>query len=86
MLKKTILLSSLIVLVGCSETRSYSRSILLSLGMTKDEVIAILGHPNEKEARGGAEKYIYSDVNVCFNKQGKLSSTDGVCSPYYWSK
>ena len=47
------------VLVGCSSTPSADVTSQLGVGMTKDEVISIMGHPTSTAAKGGAEFMTY---------------------------
>ena len=44
----------------------------ISLGQTKDEVVAILGQPDKTANLGGKEMYIYKDLKVTFVK-GKVT-------------
>ena len=43
----------------------------ISLGQTKDEVVAILGQPDKTANLAGKELYIYKDLKVTFVK-GKV--------------
>ncbi len=54
-MKKLIFLILLTALVGCASTVSENSSNLISLGMTKVEVIEILGEPSRSRANSGRE-------------------------------
>ncbi|QBQ63754.1 hypothetical protein EXH44_05655 [Actinobacillus indolicus] len=72
---------SILTLVGCASSGTYVNSSLLAPGMTKQEVISVLGKlPDKKEARGKKERYDYANVEICFDENGKLYEASAICS------
>ncbi|MDG6881634.1 Uncharacterised protein [Phocoenobacter uteri] len=80
---KFYLLTTMLLLIGCSNETGYNRSSLLEKGMSKQEVINILGYPEGRKREGNKgtlEVYDYKDIDVCFNEKGEVKEVDS----YVW--
>lgn len=76
--KLSALAIGVLILTACnsSSTQKQNPTLLLEPGMTKEQVISILGIPSKKQAKNKFEAYRYgrsSWYSVCFDENGKLT-------------
>jgi hypothetical protein len=71
--KSLYVLAALALLVGCATADKMNR---LSIGMTKEEVVSVMGAPDTTGVQGGREYLVYRLSDT------KLESLVGFTEPY----
>lgn len=79
------LILSLAILAGCAAGQNFSMDAAarVKVGMTKHEVMALLGPPGHQTARVGDEVWTWAHVNLLSgqNKVATIIFVDGLVAP-----
>lgn len=70
-LRKMILLVLALFIVACTNYKNLTNA--LAPGMTKQEVVNVMGNPYEKSIDGKKETYYYTSGSGTFRTQAKIS-------------
>jgi curved DNA-binding protein CbpA len=61
-------------LTNSNESNNKETSPTFTLGSTKDEVITVMGEPDEKEQFGNVSSWLYQDSSIDFDENEKVAS------------